>query len=249
MAEWCWLNVTAIPLLIIVPILPGFGLFFFLSVIEFIISNKKLSKSGNIAKAQIVHQYERGSATYYKQDAGKLYFIVCEFVIKNNETNKYMLCQSKFMVDDIIYNTNKAGNFLNIVYLPNKYRKYHILQILNVNIINNKTIIKRIIFAALIIFLVPMIIGILAKSWTMFVSLIVIGIWDYVIIHCLFLWCCPNKTWFKNKSFKQRIATSVDLKRFGIEIIEEQDVNDGNVKEKLLPSNKSSGDNYSSINT
>ena len=247
MTEWSWLNVTAIPLLVIVPILPTFGIFFFVSIIEFIISNKKLSKSGNITKAQIVQKYERGSITYYKKDAGKSWFIVCEFIIQNTKTNNYMLCQSKFMVDESIYNNKEAGDWMNIVYLPRKYRKYHNLQILNVNIINKNNIIKRVIFALLIIFLVPMIIAIFAKSWSIFVCLIVIGIWYYVTGYFSFLCCCPNKTWFKNKSFKQRKATDIDFKRFGIEINEEQKEND-NATAKLLISNNDSSNNYSSIN-
>eukprot|EP01084_Bolivina_argentea_P087177 157489_1 len=248
MTEWTWLNVTAIPMLIIVPILPAFGLFVLISIIEFIISNKQLSKSGYSTKAQIVHKYERGSTNYYKKDAGKIYLIVCEFVIKNIKKNEHMLCQSKFMVDIDIYNNYQPGAFLNIVYLPNKYKKYHNLQILNINTINKNTIIKRVIIALFIIFLVPIIIAIFTKSWSIFILLILIGIFYYVVTSILFKCCCPNKSWFKNKSFKQRQANKIDLERFGIEIDQNANQDDENVNTKLLSDNDNLGAKYKSIN-
>eukprot|EP01083_Nonionella_stella_P318571 1165205_1 len=246
MTAWWWLNVTAIPMLVIVPMLTAFGLFILVSIIEFIVSNKHLSESGHVTKAQIVSKYERGSLTYYKRDAGKSHFIICEFMIKNIKTKKYMLCQSKFMVDVAIYNGYEAGEFVNVVYLPMKYDKYHNLEILNQNIINTKTIIKRVSLALLIILIAPLIIGIFARSWAMFVTLIMIGIVYYMITFFLFLWCCPNKTCFKNKSFKQRIARRIDLKRFESEIKHELSGMDS-ISTKLLPSNDSLSSKYRSI--
>ena len=247
MSSWSWVTVESIPLLVLIPALPALGIFIFVSIAEWTFFNHKLSTSGERTKAQIVHKYQMGSRTYYKIDKGKIYFLVTEFIVRNTNTNRYMLCQSKFMVDVGLFNQYDAGEVVNMIYVPTKYKRYHNLEILNMDIINRRTICKRMFCSSLIIFIIPMAIAIFAKSWSMFLSLMVIGIVDYLSVYCLFKCCCPKHECFKNTSFKQRRAQSIDFTRFGMST-EETSNSVGNAKAKLLAVNhRNLGAQYSSL--
>ena len=117
---WAWLTIESLPLLIIVPALPALGIFICVSIAEWTWFNHKLSNHGERTKAQIMHKYEKGSRTYYKVDRGKSYFIICEFIIQNKRTDRFMLCQSKFMVAESVFKQYEAGEFLNMIYVPTK---------------------------------------------------------------------------------------------------------------------------------
>ena len=217
---------AAIPVLIVIPIIPAFGILFLLSIIKYVYYNKKLFKSGQITKAQIVEKYERGSKDYYKTDDGKMFIFVCQWIssinhIDNNqEIKQQILCESKFVnIPQIEYEKYNDGDYINIIYLPSNYKKYFNLEILNANTIKLSTIIVRSSIAIILIFIIPILISSLTQEWQLFVFPILISFIYSIIIYYGFIYFCEkkrNKTWFQNKSFKHKKATSEDIQRFQI---------------------------------
>eukprot|EP01084_Bolivina_argentea_P102552 183719_1 len=204
---------SEILILIVVPIVPSFGIVFLVSIVKFVILNKQLNKSGTCTKAQIVNKYHRGSKDYYKEDKGKSYFLICEFIVTDKH-NKTTLCQSKYMVNRTQYQTYSIGKSVDLIYLPNDYKHYNNLKFLNKNLIQTKTIIFRIFVALIIIFILPIIISILTKQYQFFIYPLLLALLYYGIGYYSIICFCSDKTWFKNNSFKSRIAADDDIQRF-----------------------------------
>merc|ERR1711902_46433 len=100
------------------------------------------------------------------------------------------------MVILIEYESYSAGNYVDLVFLPNNYAKYHNLQFLNTNLVKKSTIFKRISIALIIIFILPIIISILTKKWQLFIFPLLIAMLYYIIGYFGFICFCPSKTWF-----------------------------------------------------
>ena len=202
------------PVLFVLGTIPAFGLLVLSSIIRLILSNKRLSTSGIVTDAEIIDKYRRGSTNYYKRDDGISYFVIVEWLIEDHKTRKHMLCRCKFMVNEAEFNSFETEAFCPLIYLPDDYQNQHNLECLAAHTVKTKTVVKRVSIGLMLIFLVPIIVGIVSEQWQLFVFPVLLGAAYFLIGSIAFKYLCRHKGWFNSTAFESRFAGSDDVQRF-----------------------------------